>query len=226
MDKFSTYFGLKLSILIFSITEHLSVTLQGVHTTVNDCYSSVEVCVRTLERNRTDEKFHSFFDTVKSEAASKCDPPVLLRRKRLPKRIDDGSPQHFFPTVEDMYRKEYFEALDCVKGELKRRFQQDNFLFVRAIERILISSANGCIFSFSDRFQEVYGKDIDIHKLSLKLQLLPDAIRSSSTTIKEVTKIQTICDVLNDQPGVKKSANRGTQTSENLLHHSSHYRFC
>ena len=58
-------------------------------------YSSVEVCVRTLERNRTDEKFQSF-DTVKSEAASKCDPPVLPRRKRLPKRIDDGSPQHFF----------------------------------------------------------------------------------------------------------------------------------
>ena len=49
----------------------------------------------------------------------------------------------------------------------------------------------------------IYGKDIDIHKLSLQLQLLPDAIRSSSTTIKEVTKIQTICDVLNDQPGVK-----------------------
>ena len=142
--------------MIFSITEHLSITLQGVHTTVHDCYSSVEVCVRTLERNHTDEKFQSFFDTVKSEAASKCDPPVLARRKRLPKRIDDGSPQHVFTTVEDMYRKEYFEALDCVKGELERRFQQDNFHFVRAIESILILSANGRTSSFSDRFQEVY----------------------------------------------------------------------
>ena len=111
----------------------------------------------------------------------------------------------FSYTVEDMYRKEYFEALDSVKGELERHFQQDNLLFVRAIERILISSANGSTSSFSDRFQEVYGKDIDIHKLSLKLQLLPDAIRSSSTTTIEVTKIQTICDVLNDQSGVKKT---------------------
>ena len=51
MDKFSTYFGLKLSILIFSMIEQLSVTLQGIDTTVNDCYYSVDVCIKALERN-------------------------------------------------------------------------------------------------------------------------------------------------------------------------------
>ena len=115
MDKFSTYFGLKLSILIFSMIEQLSVTLQG----INDCYYSVDVCIKVLERNRTNEYFKSFFNVIQREAASKCDPPVLPRQRQLPKRIDDGAPQHVFTVVEDLYRKLYFEAIDCVRENLK-----------------------------------------------------------------------------------------------------------
>ena len=205
MDKFSTYFGLKLSILIFSMIEQLSITLQGVDTTVNDCYYSVEVCIKGLERNRTDGYFKSFFDAVQREAASKCDPPVLPRKRQLPKRIDDGAPQHVFTAVEDLYRKEYFEAIDCVKGELERCFHQDNFLFVRSIEAVLISSANGRPFSLDEKFKDVYSKDIDMERLHLQLQMLPDhdAIKTSASKTKEVTKIDAICSVLNDQPGIK-----------------------
>ena len=50
MDKFSTYIGLKFSpVLIFSMIEQLSVTLQVVITTINDCYSAVELCIRALQ---------------------------------------------------------------------------------------------------------------------------------------------------------------------------------
>ena len=31
--------------------EQLSVTLQGIDTTVNNCYYSVDVCIKGLERN-------------------------------------------------------------------------------------------------------------------------------------------------------------------------------
>ena len=62
MDKFSTYFGRKLCFLIFSTIEQLSViTLQSINTTVYDCYYSVDLCIRALERNRTDKNFYSFF---------------------------------------------------------------------------------------------------------------------------------------------------------------------
>ena len=98
------------------------------------------------------------------------------------------------PTVEDLYRKEYYQAIDCVKGELERRFN---------IEKMLINSANGKSYSFPNTFKEIYDKDIDMEKLSLQLQLLPDAMKGSPTKIKEVTRIRTICDILNDQPGVK-----------------------
>ena len=59
MDKFSTYFQLRLCFLIFSMIEQLSVTLQSINTTVNNCYYSVDFCIRALERNRTDESFNS-----------------------------------------------------------------------------------------------------------------------------------------------------------------------
>ena len=174
MDRFSTYFGLKLSILIFSITEQLSVALQGINTTVNDSYYAVEV------RNRTDEYFQSIFEKVKSEAGNKCDPPVLPRRRKIPRRIDDGASPHVFTDVEDLYRKEYFQAIDCVKGELQRRFHQDNFLLVRNIETILINSANGNPCSFPETFKTTFGNDIDMQKLSLQIQLLPDAIKCNN----------------------------------------------
>ena len=43
-----------------------------------------------------------------------------------------------------------------------------------------------------------------MQKLSLQLQILPDAIRSNAKDLQEVTQVQRICDVLNEQPGIKK----------------------
>ena len=87
MDRFLTFFVVKLSILIFSIFEQLLVSLQGINTTVNDCYSAVEVCIRALERNRTDEKFQAFFEAVKLESASKCDPLVVATKKTTTNKV-------------------------------------------------------------------------------------------------------------------------------------------
>ena len=155
MDKLSTYFGLKLCFLIFSMIEQLSITLQSINTTVNDCFYSVDLCIRALERNPTDENFHSFFHSVREEEANKCDPPILPRRRQLPRRIDGGAPQHVFATAEDLYRKKYFEAIDCVKGELKRCCGQESFLFIRNIEAMLISSANGMPCTLPSRFKDI-----------------------------------------------------------------------
>ncbi len=203
MARFLTFFGLKLSVLLFSYVEQLSISLQGIETTVNDCYYAADLCIKAFERIRTEDTFTSFFRDVEEQAAGMCGPPVLPRRRRLPRRIDDGGQQHHSTTIEDMYRVQYFKAIDCVKEELKRRFQQTNFLFVRDIESMLISSANGKSFSIPQKLKELYGKDLDCDKLSLQLQMLPDAIKQDKR-IKQVTKIQTICDILNDYPAIKR----------------------
>ena len=56
----------------------------------------------------------------------------------------------------------YYEAIDCVTGELERRFHQKSVCFVRNIETMLISCANGNSYSFPDTFEEIYAKDIDM----------------------------------------------------------------
>ena len=51
MDKLSIYFGLKLSFFLFSISEQLSITLQGKSITVDDCFMAVTLCFRSLKRH-------------------------------------------------------------------------------------------------------------------------------------------------------------------------------
>lgn len=206
MDRFSTYFGLKFSTLLFSITEQMSIHLQGKDTKVQDGYMLVNQSIKALKRLRTDNSFDTFFESVKKEASGLCDPPVLPRQRQLPRRIDDGASQHVHVSIEDYYRREYYQAIDTVIGELESRFIQESFLLVRKIETILLDSANGKAVSLPQEICSLYQKDIDFPKLKLHLQMLPDAIKAKpfdGIHIREVTKIQTICDVLNDQPSVK-----------------------
>jgi hypothetical protein len=50
MDRFSTFFGLKLSIQLFSITEQMSIHLQSRDTVVEDAYNMVGMCIKALEK--------------------------------------------------------------------------------------------------------------------------------------------------------------------------------
>ena len=66
----------------------------------------------------------------------------MPRIRRPPRQIDDGAPQHVFASVEEYYKREYFEAIDIINGELERRFLQESFSFVGEIEKLLLDSAN------------------------------------------------------------------------------------
>ena len=116
MERFSTYFGLTFSILLFSITEQMSVHLQKQEGTTEDGYFIIDTCLKALKKLRVDTKFHSFFYSVKEEAKDKCDPPVLPHQRQLSRRIDDGASRHVFNSVEQFYRKEYFEAIDSISA--------------------------------------------------------------------------------------------------------------
>ena len=47
-------FGIKLSILIFSIIEQLSITLQGTEVNVQDGFRAAEITLKSIERLGTD----------------------------------------------------------------------------------------------------------------------------------------------------------------------------
>lgn len=204
LDKFVIFYGLSLLILLFSITEQLSTTLQ---TKADDSVHAVNVCIRTLERLITAEEFTRFFTKVKNEAVTLCAKPELPRARRPPKRVDDGATPHVFSSIDEYFRKEYYEAIDLIKGELESRFSKPNFVLVREIEKVLFSSANGECTSIPEAVQSLYSNDLDMEKLHIQLQMLQDAVHSTpmnGIAIKKVTRIQTLCELFNYQPSLKK----------------------
>ena len=122
--------------LIFSIAEQFSCTLQGKEINVDDSFTAVNACTRTLQSLWTDDEFEKFFKQkhliyVKNQFCQELDCNQL-------RRINDGAPQYVFSSVEEYYEKEHFEAIDIINGELERRFFQESFSFVRQIEKLYL----------------------------------------------------------------------------------------
>ena len=75
-------------------------------------------------------------------------------------------PNNVFFFLEEYYKREYFEAIDIINGELERRFLQESFSFVRQIENLLLDSANAKSESLPEKVESIYHKDIDMDKLN------------------------------------------------------------
>ena len=75
-------------------------------TNVDDCFMSVHLCIKSLERIRTNLKFKVFYDTVVQKASEVlCDSPVHSRQTQIPKSLNDGVPQHLFSLFKNMWKR-------------------------------------------------------------------------------------------------------------------------
>ena len=140
--------------------------------------SPYHITLQGLTKYRNDEMFRKFIELVKEEAQDNRDPPVLPRQRQIPRQPNDTASGHVFQAVNDLYRKEYFEVIDTVRGDLEWHFTQQNFVFVKNIESLLIDSAHGEPVTVPQEVSDIYQTDIDMHKLKLQLQLLPDAVKT------------------------------------------------
>lgn len=200
LQLFSTFFGLKLCMVIFAPTEQLSRTLQSKDITVQEARQAALVTEKFLRRQRTDSIFEDFYKVIVKESQNLTEEPVLPRKRKLPRRIDDGAASHNPSTAADMYRQKYFESLDVVCEEINRRFDQKDLKVAIDIECLVLDAANGIAKNIPESIKSTYGNDIDMNRLSLHLQMLPDAVKqygASTSHIKKVTSVRTLCDVLN-----------------------------
>ena len=79
------------------------------------------VVVSTLKELRNDSELSKFWTNVRERAIQlevyRRD-PILPRRRKLPKRLDESNSTTFHDaTPEDMYKRYYFELIDTVMGE-------------------------------------------------------------------------------------------------------------
>ena len=97
LEKFSSLFGLRLSYLLFSAAEQVSLTLQQKDISLNDALNAVDVAKQFFKKRRSDENFNSFYDlTVTTAQKHGIGQPELPRNRRHPSRFENGSDPHVF----------------------------------------------------------------------------------------------------------------------------------
>ena len=201
MDNFQTFFGLKLSFLVFSAMEQLSRTLQNSDINAQEARSAAIKAGYFLKRQRSEELFTAFYRDSIKEAEDLTQPPKLPRQRQVPRRVDARAPSHRFATPEEYYRKQYFEVLDLLATELERRFDQNSFKILQEIEDVLVGSCNGEKVQFSEEFLKKYETDFKVDRLVVQLTMPPDLLNTANELhqmeIKKVTSINTLCDVMN-----------------------------
>eukprot|EP00731_Ephydatia_muelleri_P028534 Em0020g178a len=110
----------------------------------------------------------------------------LARKRRPPKRIDDGSESHVFETPEDYYRKTYFEVIDIIVLELSQRFSQESLRIPLQIESTLLKATNMVSDVENGNIDETllkfYAKDLDGKKLLRQIAMLPDLVNEIKKT--------------------------------------------
>lgn len=148
---------------------------------------------------RNESTFDRFYDHVIKESQSLTAEPKLPRNRKLPRRLDYGSSTpHQHLCARDMYRQTYYEAIDAVSEEVKRRFDQSDIQLIRDIESLLLTSANGNVTdTLSQALVRFLEGDIDVECLKVQLRMLSDAIKTAlNGTIKRVTNVRTIANAM------------------------------
>ena len=77
MEKFSAFFGQKISHLIFSATEKLSLAFQGRNTTLEEPAKSVNLAVRVLQNQQNDDTFDCFYSKIVEDSKYLTSEPAL-----------------------------------------------------------------------------------------------------------------------------------------------------
>ena len=141
--------------------------------------------------------------TVVEEAKAYTQEPTLPRMRKIPKRINDGDPNHQHPSAKALFRQQYYEVFDVLLSELNRRFDQPTFSVLQTIERLIVDSCNGNAMELpsTSTVQSMYAADLKMDSFRVQLSMLPDVVRTANTEyqmgICKVTSISTVCEIFN-----------------------------
>ena len=153
MSQYYLLFGLHLSKKVLQITDNLSRALQKQSMSAADGQEIAQMSLETLKGMRTDEVFSLFFALVgQSCQHAGTNEPVRPRKRKAPSRLEVGSGDGFHSiTVEEHYRRQYFEALDLAISGIRKRLISLVMLYTRTLKGCLsllpISSASKLISS-------------------------------------------------------------------------------
>ena len=129
MDSFNFFFGVELGCKILNMADNLSLSLQASNMSANEGQSIMKMTILTLEGMRSEECFLLFWEkTEKKRQELEVEAPQLPRQRKVPKRLEVGtSISEAEKSVEDLYRKTYYEVIDFVLHAILSRFDQKGY---------------------------------------------------------------------------------------------------
>ena len=175
MNTFWFFFGLLLSEKIMRHTDALSRALQRPQLTSVEGQEIAALTVKTLQSIRTESAFDSFWSVEEQRRESlDLEMPSLPRRRKVPKRLDDGNAAPEYPsTAKNMYRQSYYEALDLAVNSISQRFDQPGFRVYSNLEQLLFKACTGDNYqSALDVVCTSYKGDLEPNELSSQLHVL------------------------------------------------------
>ena len=184
MQSFNFFFGLVLGECLLRNTDNLSRTLQKKDFSAAEGQITMEQTKRTLMSIRSDTSFDLFWEKVTSMASdSDVNDPVLPRRRKVPRRFEEGSaPPEYPSTPKDMYRKVYFEALDLLVQTIQDRFDQPGYKMYRCIEALLLKACHKKDYSEElKQVLEVYSADLNAPNLQTHIDIFSKNLSDSVT---------------------------------------------
>jgi len=197
MQTFDFLFGVLLGHLILRHTDNLSRTLQQKDLSAAEGQEAARLTLETLLKMRKDDAFSMFWTSVNKQASNlEVDEPRLPRKRKMPKRYQEGDAAHFFPTTpEDCYRQKYYEALDLATSCIRDRFDQPGYKIYKNAQELLQKAVNSEFPDYTDQFNfvvEFYEGDLDGSVLKLQLETLKTGFEhqgnSETVTLHEVLK--------------------------------------
>ena len=186
------YFGLLCSEAIFQPCESVAQSLQSKDSTARGTLQCVQILQERLQGLRAESSVQRLMTKVEScVSADLLQPLSSSRAAKTPARLRDTLVPESSPPHEHVkWRRQFFEALDLVEEELKRRFNQSDMQKAADRENVIIDSAN-CNFSSTEMEALEIPSIIDMSRLTLQLALLGDL-----TTGNRFTSVQAVAEFL------------------------------
>ena len=110
---------------------------------------------------------------------------MLPRKRRAPQRYEVGSEEgSHSTTVEDHYRRQYYEVLDIAIASVTNRFDQPGYVMYKKLEGLLVSATSGQVYDqYFETVTTFYKDDFDRALLSAQLQNFGTCFAEKTETV-------------------------------------------
>ena len=188
----------------------MAITLQAKDVNAHICTGAVNATKLFLKNQHDNSSFTHFFESVTSDSENLTERPTLPRKRRAPRRFEQGSGQpHEFHTPADYFRQQYYETFDVLIQEIDTQFCQESLDVLQEMEDIVGGSCNGIKVIPSEKMKKIYGQELDFEQLESQLLMLPDLVKTEnqksrqSIPIKYILTISTVCEIFISNPFTK-----------------------